>query len=648
MIENSEHPPDGNGAWSALGTASREKADAFLEEQTVLARLQADDLRREDRLRHWSLRVRHMSDVLKLSFEVAVAALLTALVVLIVSAAWSAAHDEGLVIEAFKVPPDMLQKGLTGDVVASQLLDRLTDLQNKTDSSRAASTYTSDWGNDIKVEIPNTGISISEAYRYLAGWLGHQTHISGEVFHTDNGIALSVRVSGNAAIEFNGRELDLKTMLTRAAEGVYRQTQPYRYAIYLTSHNRNVEEEVVLRELALNGSPEDRPWAYSVWAFSALNAGNNAEMLRRGKKAVELQPFLGDAQNNLALFEGALSHPEQMVAASRAAVRDFTGPGAHFSSPHAARVITLESLANIDEAVGDYADAVAQYGKLMNETDFEGSHWLAVRMASADAALAHDVSNSRQILGSAPDADLLILCCTGFGWQPPNFDMPQFRQFAVMDDWRDGLKDIKAMMSVPHAAATKPQGDIGAFPYVATQVWPMLALAQTKTGATATGRETISKTTLDCYTCLVVRGQIASVTGDRKQAEDWFERAIAFAPSIPFAYVDWGQMLLAAHDYDSAIAKFTVANQKGPHFADPLEMWGEALIAKNRSDLAAAKFEEAHKYAPNWGRLHLKWGEALLWSGDKVGAQKQFAIASHLDLTQAERGHLGRMKATHV
>ncbi len=106
-------------------------------------------------------------------------------------------------------------------------------------------------------------------------------------------------------------------------------------------------------------------------------------------------------------------------------------------------------------------------------------------------------------------------------------------------------------------------------------------------------------------------------------------------------------MLLAKGDYDAAIAKFMLANQKGPHFADPLEMWGEALIAKNRSDLALAKFAEADKYAPNWGRLHLKWGEALLWSGDGADAQKQFAIASGLDLTAAEKSELLRLRSMH-
>ena len=648
MAENSEQlPPGGNAAWTALGAASREKADAFLEEQTILARLQAEDLRREDRLRHWSLRVHHVSDMMKLAFELAVAAILVAIVVLIVSAVWSAAHEDGLVIEAFKVPPDMAQRGLTGDVVASQLLDRLTDLQNKTDSSRAPSTYKRDWGNDIKVEIPNTGISISDAYRYLVGWLGHQTHISGEVFHTDSGIALNVRVSGNAAVEFDGRERELNSMLTHAAEGVYHQTQPYRYAIYLTGHNRNAEEEVVLRELAMNGSPEDRPWAYSVWAFNALNAGDNKEALRRGKKAVELEPLLGDAQNNLADFEGWNGHPDQMLAASRAAVHDLTGPGAHFSSPRAAKVITLESIANIDEALGEYADAVAQYGKLTDAADFEGSHWFSPRMAAADAALAHDVAGSRRLLAGAPDSNLLVLCCTGFGWQLPNFDFAQFRQFAALDDWRDALADLKSMMSSPHAVTDKPVGDISAFPSVTTQVWPMLALAQAKTGDIAAARATIGRTPLDCYTCLRVRGQIAAMAGDRKDAEGWFGRALELAPSLPFAYVDWGQMLLGAGNYDSAIAKFTLANQKGPHFADPLEMWGEALMIENRSDLALAKFEEANKYAPNWGRLHLKWGEALRWSGDKAGANRQFAIAQQLDLSPPEKSQLAHLRAMH-
>ncbi len=364
---------------------------------------------------------------------------------------------------------------------------------------------------------------------------------------------------------------------------------------------------------------------------------------RAATKAVELEPLLGDAQNNLALFQGGLSHPEQMLAASRAAVHDFTGPGAHFSAPRAAKVITLESLASIDEALGDYSDAVVQYTTAINSTDFEGSHWLSVRMGAADAALAHDLANSRKILGGAPDSDLLTLCCTSFGWQPPNFDMPQFEQFVALGDWRAASNDIKAMMSMPHARNDQTPERVRRVPKRGLNAMArLLALAEAKTGDMTAARETIGKTALDCYTCLVVRGQIAAITGNTKQAEDWYRRAITFAPSIPFAYADWGQMLLGAHDYDGAIAKFFLANQKGPHFADPLEMWGEALMMKNRSDLALVKFEEAAKYAPNWGLLHLKWGEALFYAGQKIEAKKQFAIAATLDLTPSEKSELSK------
>lgn len=137
---------------------------------------------------------------------------------------------------------------------------------------------------------------------------------------------------------------------------------------------------------------------------------------------------------------------------------------------------------------------------------------------------------------------------------------------------------------------------------------------------------------------------INSAYGRRACADWWFARAIDGQRSIPFAYSYWGQALLDRGDPDGAIAKFTLANQKGPKFADPLEMWGEALMKKNRSDLALAKFTEAEKYAPNWGRLHLKWGEALEYAGHKDEAQKQYAIAAGLDLSSADNAELAKVR----
>jgi tetratricopeptide (TPR) repeat protein len=172
----------------------------------------------------------------------------------------------------------------------------------------------------------------------------------------------------------------------------------------------------------------------------------------------------------------------------------------------------------------------------------------------------------------------------------------------------------------------------------------LLAEAQARAGDIAAARATIASTPRDCYHCVRVRGVIEVIAGSSAAAADWFAQAVKQAPSLPFAYTDWGQMLLARGQYDAAIAKFALADQKGPHFADPLEMWGEALMQQNRSDLAIAKFSEANNYAPNWGRLHLKWGQALLYTGDHAGAAKQFAIAARLDLTPSEKSELAKVQ----
>jgi len=617
------------------GAGASQEAREYLRRQNRLAELQIADLEREDRLRHWSLRVHHISDVIKVMFEVTAALIALAVIVMIAAAIWSAAHDDSVVIDAFRVPADIAQRGMSGDVVANQFLDRLAQLQAQTDSSRAPGTYASDWGNEIKVEIPNTGVSIGEAYRYLAGWLGHQTHISGEVWRTENGIALTIRTNGNSSMEFEGRERDLGRLLMRAAESVYGQTQPYRYAVYLTTHGRGAEEEKILRNLTTDGPDSEKPWAYTLWSFSATGA----EARHRAGEAVALAPDLPLALSNLSDFEAWAGHDERELQMSQATQRALNGRGATLVIPRAAAAIGVQSDANIAEEVGDFPRAVAAYELLTRAADFEGSRSVAHIMGAADAAIGHDVARSRQLLEANRDVNQIAHAVIGYGWQLPNFRFAQFEQFAAVGDWKSARADIEA------ALATREEG-LAEQTFLPAQAWPWLALAQAKTGDMDAARREIAKTPLDCYLCLRVRGQMDSLEKNWNGAAYWFARAAVAAPSIPFAYADWGAMLLAKGDLDGAIAKFETAHEKGPHFADPLEMWGEALVARNRSDLAVAKFEEAGKYAPNWGRLHLKWGEALWYAGRRSAARAHLTAAASQDISNAEKDELKRLEAS--
>ena len=74
---------------------------------------------------------------------------------------WSAWRADGIVLAPFGVPPALAERGVTGTVVASQLLDRLTAMQAETTSIRPASNYGDDWSNKIKVDLPYAGVSIA-------------------------------------------------------------------------------------------------------------------------------------------------------------------------------------------------------------------------------------------------------------------------------------------------------------------------------------------------------------------------------------------------------------------------------------------------------------------------------------------------------
>ena len=153
----------------ALAGASREDAREFLKKQGAFIDDQRHHLHEQFKQLRLAIWEKRLGVLLRLT---------TAMVGLVVAgflgvAVWNAAHADGLVIDAFSVPPELAQHGITGEVVASRMLDRLTDLQSRTISVRAAQSFDNNWGNDIKVEIPETGVSFGEVYRYLKGSLGH-------------------------------------------------------------------------------------------------------------------------------------------------------------------------------------------------------------------------------------------------------------------------------------------------------------------------------------------------------------------------------------------------------------------------------------------------------------------------------------------
>ncbi len=535
---------------------------------------------------------------------------------------WSAAQDRGLVVDAFSVPPEMAQTGLTGAVVANRLIDRYGRLQSASFSIvQGGESYRRDGADEVRVEIPDTGISLGELQRYLRDWLGRGVHVSGEVVRAAKGYSLTVRYGDQPGITLQGDDLD--TLMGQGAEHLLAAALPYRYAEYLVRHKRFGEAQALLPSLAASGTVIDRARAYSVWSALYFYAGDMWSARRKAQEGQHVDPdnptlfaFVGASESNLG-------HDEAGRAASAAVSSHFRGEAVATLDPLVAATLPVLFTIYRDEPSGDFTAALAGWARL---AEMHSAYDAAAQ--TTDFAADHDLDAARRSVEG--------IAATFQG--KPNFNLPLERMYVAYytGDWaaaaRFGAAANAALQNLPDQR----------WQSVAFAV-PIWADATARSGDIAGALALIGRTPRDCDACVRARGRIAALAHDGAGAARWFALVSARAPHIPFADTDWGTMLLDRGDLDGALAKFRSAHAKGPHFADPLELWGETLMAKNRSDLALAKFAEAGKYAPHWGRLHLKWGEALYWSGRKDEAKAQLAIAQRLDLSGGEKAERAAM-----
>lgn len=606
----------GLAASVAIGRGG-ERADTFLDEQTRLTRLQIGQLEEENLTRRRMLKIEHASAVFKLALEVAIAAAITIVAIALGAAVWNAAHDNGLVVESFSVPPDLAGRGLTGEVVAAKVLDRLSAMQAQTVSNRAASSYANNWGDDIKVQIPDTGVSIGEFNRLLRAWFGHETHIRGEIYRTPTGLAVTARTGNEVSPNFTGSDADLDTLMQKAAEAVYHATQPYRYAVYLQNTGRIKEAEAAYDDLIEHGSPQDKAWAYVGVENIYINRGESKRALDSLYKALAVRPDFFMSYTNMAGIQSQLGHDEEAYVAQKKATELLRAHRDTDLNARGERINMVSSEAALAAAIGDYSRWVKFNGDTESLPDFNNQIENARQNDIIAYAFLHDAAASHAAFARLKPSNNPVT----------NIGREGNHAFA---DLLLGNPDTALAKRAKFVDALSKAGPQGAFA-LHRQFDPAIALALAMKGDFKAAHALIDTTPTDCIICLRGRAEIDVHEKNWNGAGYWFARAVKAAPSMPQARTEWGMVLLSQGRPKAAIALFSAAHDKSPHFADALEGWGEALMMQNRSDLALEKFAQANMYAPHWSRLHLKWGEALSYLGRKDDAAKQFALARGLN-----------------
>jgi len=570
--------------------------------------------------------------------------ILTAVAALLAGAAWamvSASRSDSLVLEPLSVPPALEARGLTGKVLSARLLDKLAELERGSLTTRAPRSFGNNWQDDIKLDLGGSRVSLGDGWATLKRLLGRETRISGEMTLGQNGALTIVTRAGSASGGAHvGREDQLEQLITRAAEGLYRAAQPYRYTVYVGSQGRRPEGLPVLRQLTRDPDPVERKWAYNGLAVTARQYGMTAAAIEHGKAALAIDPDFVNAMNNIATAYENAGQEEAAIAWRR---RGFRATKNASPIDYDMKRILSDMAVNrraVDRRRGDFRSATKTIA-MARDVDpaafdpksaaasmvalHSGMHEHSRAAAAQRASLGRTSVASGQLLTSAQE-DFTI-------------SLASLRRAVDLDE-RAGAAET-ALRLINAADRIVAEGQARAREFAATRpifAWPIAATGLAAGGRVAEAEALIARTPTDCYECVRARGLIASYRGNPGKARRWLREAIRQGPSIPMAYLDLARV--PGTDPAAALVLIREANRRGPGWADPLKAWGDALRGQRDWRGAAAQYAEAAERAPRWGALNIEWARALWLSGKHDEAREKFAAAAKMDLSATDRARL--------
>jgi len=569
----------------ALDPAARKRTRRTAKRSAEEQFLAAESRKLELEMHH--LRLSHFDRLLTVALKLMTAALGLLIAVALAVMIFSAARADSVVVSAFQTPPMLAAEGLNGAVVASKLLDKLQDLQSNTQAAAAHRGLRDAWSADIKVEVPETGVSIGELQRYLRDWLGHEIHVGGDLEAVGDRLSLTVRGDGFEARTFEGARADLPNLVSQAAEYIYGEAEPYLAADYYSTHGRDQDAVRLVQAKYASARPADQPFLLNAWGNALVDLDRTSEALPKYQEALSLKPDYWIADSNLMSAQWGQGREEDAwrtgEAMAKAARRGQIGQKTldTYFQP-------LDDMTqNLAGLRGELVADLARHGGV-------GSALVQARpLIAATSVRMHDLQSAELYLETSDEAATSpwVVAITHF-----------VRGWSAMDrgDWAGALPDMEAFGAAYANPVIK-----AAVPGYACWVAPAEEMSGHSDKADAALKA--GGRFVDCYR---FRGDILDHRGDWAGAQRAYADAVALAPDLPAAYYSWGLALARRGDLAGAQAKYAAAQARGPHWADPLKSWGDALAAQGRWDEAVAKYEQAIAYAPRWRALQAALAEA--------------------------------------
>jgi tetratricopeptide (TPR) repeat protein len=557
-----------------------DKQSRLVEAQGQLVRIQTEHLHEQRAVNLQLLKLKRFGERLRVGLQIFVILVATVIGVFGAVLIHDAVTSRRVVIEPFRSPAALAARGADGSVVAAQLLDELTRLQNATHSTATALGLSGAWSDNIKLDVPEVGVSIGELSRLLRERFGHDVHIDGDLIETPTGeLALTVRGKEVPPKRFSGPVGGLDKLTVAAAEYVYSKSQPARWAAYLLGQSRFAETIAFCRAAVASAEPGERPALLSRWALAVDNTGGSTrEALGLYRAAIKLKPDDWTArlnsQNDMMILgdeEGAWRSGEEQraVAGGR--------PGRSTELAYANwDYLTWNLQAWLAAQVAD-ADAEAGIGSGQASSGPQIAD-IDVRLHDPEAAqlaLKTTTEDPNDVAGAA----LVHHVRARLAWEA--------------GDMATAVAEVEAFGAAyltPSVAANNPG-------------YQCLIAPIEEAGGHPDRADAVLKSVITYVDCYRFRADILDGRGDWPGAQKAYADAVDLAPDLPAAYYSWGIALARHGDLAGGEVELKEANKRGPHWADPLKAWGDVLLKQGNRQEALAKYDDALKYAPNWKQL---------------------------------------------
>lgn len=561
-----------------------ERQASLAAKQEKIVDLQLTGHAAEARRTRRSARLKHATDSLKLAFQVCITtaafAVGTGLVLMVVDAV----RSQSVVVDAFKAPSEFAARGLTGDVVASDVLDGLQKLKDATRGPSQGLKTKSAWSSDIKIELPETGVSIGEIQKLVKERFGHDVHIGGDLVQTSNGgLALTVRGDDVPAQTFTGGVDDVDKLAVKAAEYIYGRSQPWLYAVYLATNGRDADAIAFLPgAFGRATSDAQRADFANVWGVAYNDLNKPTQSIAKYRLAMSLSPpqstiwwkAWGNILIEVSLADGEEQSWKESMKFLQAAqdAPSAKKPELRFSNAASGIVwdLPLALQASLQDA---------------SRNGGAGASSLPEGPSIADTyALMHDPAQAeRYMVASDPDD------------QSTKIEADLIQAYAALDHG-DGAAAIPPMEAYYKVWLADPSVQIAADSPC------FLGLAYGLVGR-INEAEAVFKRIGAWSRCYAFRGDVLAHAGDVAGAQRVWAEGLRIAPDMMPVYLHRGLFELSNGDLRAAQADFAIAHAKAPHYADPLKGWGDVLARAGRWSDAVVKYDEALKYAPAWSEL---------------------------------------------